>query len=188
MIMGQIRLIHEHYDSKPLRSLIVGLLIAILAGVNLIADKDRSLADLVLSALLVFPPFVILVFELLRWNKPAMVVYNDRLEVRLPFKRNRKEILYSEIKNLALESGQLRIWLDELSAPSCYNLGENTQNAEDTYNIIRATFDKYNQEYGIRPVPVESMPQKKAGVAQVVLIVTMVCTLALLIIVRHFSH
>ena len=79
--MGQIRLIHEHYDSKPLRSLIVGLLIAILAGVNLIADKDRSLADLVLSALLVFPPFVIMVFELLRWNKPAIVVYNDRLEV-----------------------------------------------------------------------------------------------------------
>ena len=186
--MGQIRLIHEHYDSRPLRSLIVGLLIAILAGMNLFLDKDRSLADLVLSALLVFPPFVILVFELLRWNKPAMVVYNDRLEVRLPFKRNRKEILYSEIKNLALESGQLRIWLDELSAPSCYNLGENAKNAEDTYNILRATYDKYNQEYGIRPVPVESMPKKKTGLAQVVLIVTMICILALLIFVRHFSR
>lgn len=188
MIMGQIKVIHEHYDSRPLRSLIVGLLIAILAGVNLFLDKDRSLADLVLSALLVFPPFVILVFELLRWNKPAMVVYNDRLEVRLPFKRNRKEILYSEIKNLALEAGQLRIWLDEYSMPSCYNLGENVKNAEDTYSILRATYDKYNQECGITPVPVESMPQKKAGVAQVVLIVTMVCTLALLIILRHFSH
>lgn len=183
--MGQIRVIHEHYDSKPLRSLIVGLLVAILAGVGLILDKDRSLADLVLSALLIFPPFVILVFELLRWNKPAIVVYNDRLEVRMPFKRDRKEILYSEIKNLALESGQLRIWLDELSAPSCYNLGENTQNAEDTYNIIRATFDKYNQEYGIRPVPVESMPKKKTTLSQVVLIVTMICILTLLIIVRH---
>lgn len=186
--MGQIRLIHEHYDSKPLRSLIVGLLIAILAGVNLITDKDRSLADLVLSALIVFPPFVIMVFELLRWNKPAIVVYNDRLEVRMPFKRDRKEILYSEIKNFALEAGQLRIWFDEYSMPSCYNLGENVKNAEDTYNILRATYDKYNQEYGIKPVPVESMPKKKAGVAQVVLIVTMICTLALLIIVRHFSH
>jgi len=186
--MGQIKVIHEHYDSRPLRSLIVGLLIAILAGVGLILDKDRSLADLVLSALLIFPPFVIMMFELFRLNKPAIVVYNDRLEVRIPFKRNRKEILYSEIKNLALESGQLRIWIDEYSMPSCYNLGENAKNAQDTYDILRATYDKYNQEYGIRPVPVENMPKKKAGVAQVVLIVTMISILALLIYVRHMSN
>ena len=103
----------------------------------------------------------------------------------MPFKKYRSEILYSDIRNLALQEGQLRIWLDKTSGPSCYNLGANVKNAEDTYNILRATYDQYNQEHGITPVPVESMPERKTGLIQVMIIVTMLAVAVLCLIFKH---
>ena len=185
MIMGQIKVIHEHYDNKPWISIIAGLLIAILVGIRLIVDKDMSLADMALFILIALPSFVILVYDIIWKNKPTVVVCNDRLEVRVPFKKYRLEIMYSDIRNIALQAGQLRIWLDVFSAPSCYNMGTNVKNAEETYNILRATFDQYNQERNIRPVPIESLPKKKTTLAQVVFIITMLCVLSLLIILQH---
>ena len=185
MIMGQIKIIHEHYDHKPWVSLIAGLLIAILAIIRLVFDEDKSLANLVLFALVVLPPFVIVLIDIFRRNKPTVVVYNDRIEVRMPLQKTPDEIMYSDIRNLALQAGQLRIWLDEASGPSCYNLGTNAKNAQETYNILRATFDKYNQEHNIKSVPVENMPKKKTGLGQVVFIITFLAIIMLLFILRH---
>ena len=185
MIMGQIKIIHEHYDHKPWVSLIAGLLIAILAIIRLVFDEDKSLANLVLFALVVLPPFVIVLIDIFRRNKPTVVVYNDRIEVRMPLQKTPDEIMYSDIMNLALQAGQLRIWLDEASGPSCYNLGTNAKNAQDTYDILRATFDKYNQEHNIKPVPVYNMPNKKTGLPKAIFILIMITVLVLLIILRH---
>ena len=185
MNMGQIKVIHEHYDHKPWVSLIAGLLIAVLAIIRLVFDKDKSLANLVLFALVVLPPLVIVLIDIFRRNKPTVVVYNDRIEVRMPLQKTPDEILYSDIRNIALEAGQLRIWLDEASGPSCYNLGTNVKNAQETYDILRTTFDKYNQEHNITAIPVWSLPQKKSALSRVIFIVTMLCILALLIILRH---
>ena len=185
MIMGQTKIIHEHYDHKPWVSLIAGLLIAILAIIRLVFDKDKSLANMVLFAIVVLPPFVIVLIDIFRRNKPTVVVYNDRIEVRMPLQKTPDEILYSDIRNIALQAGQLRIWLDESSGPSCYNLGTNAKNAQETYDILRATFDKYNQEHNITAVPVWSLPQKRSALSRVIFIVTMLCILVLLIILRH---
>ena len=185
MIMGQIRVIHEHYDHKPWASLTAGLLIAILTIIRLDFDKDKSLASLVLFAIVAIPPFVIVLIDIFRRNNPTLVVYNDRIEVRMPLQKTSDEILYSDIRNIALQAGQLKIWLDESSGPSCYNLGTNVKNAQETYNILRATFDKFNQEHNIKPVPVENMPKKKTGIGQVVFIITFLAILMLLFILRH---
>jgi hypothetical protein len=58
----------------------------------------------------------------------------------------------------------------------CLNLGVNAQRAEETYNILRTTYDRYNQEKNIRPVPVEDLPKKKSGlwIALLILIITLV--------------
>ena len=185
MIMGQIKIIHEHYDHKPWVSLIAGLLIAILAIIRLVFDEDKSLANLVLFALVVLPPFVIVLIDIFRRNKPTVVVYNDRIELRMPLQKTPDEIMYSDIRNLALQAGQLRIWHDEASGPSCYNLGTNAKNAQETYDILRATFDKYNQEHNIKPVPVYNMPNKKTGLPKAIFILIMITVLVLLIILRH---
>ena len=185
MNMGQIRVIHEHYDYKPWASIIAGLLIAILAIFRLVVDKDKSLANLVLFTLVVLPPLVILLIDIFKRNKPTFVVYNDRIEVRKGRKSQRTEIMYSDIRNLAYESGVLTVWFDEYSAPSCYYLGAKLKDDQETYDILRAAYDQYNQEHNFKSVPVENLPQKKNGMKKVVMIVTMLCVLALLIFLRH---
>lgn len=183
--MGQIKVIHEHYDSRPMLSLISGLILVALTVLHFVAAKDYTIANVVLHILTVIPMFVLLIYDAIWRRRPVVVVCNDRLEVRMPFKKYRSEILYSDIRNLALQEGQLRIWLDKTSGPSCYNLGANVKNAEDTYNILRATYDQYNQEHGITPVPVESMPERKTGLIQVMIIVTMLAVAVLCLIFKH---
>ena len=187
MNMGQTKIIHEHYDHKPWASIIAGLLIAGLAILHVVDDKDHSFANLVLYAIVALPPFVIVLIDIFKRNKPTLVVYNDRLEVRMPMQKNMDEIVYSDIRNIALQSGQLRIWLDEYSAPSCYNMGANVGKAQESYDILRAAYDKYNQEHNFKPIPVESLPQRKTGLAKVVFIVTLLCFLTLLVLFRHTS-
>ena len=135
--MGQIKLIHEHYDSKPWAGIISGTLFAILAITKLVVDsKDHTWIYLVLFGLVILPTVVILVMDIIWKKKPTLVVYNDRLEVMKPMSSKRVEILYSEIKNMALQSGQLRVWLDEYSQPACYNLGANVNKTQESYDIL----------------------------------------------------
>ena len=187
MNMGQTKIIHEHYDNKPWASIIAGLLIAGLAILHVIDDKDHSLANLVLYAIVALPPFVIVLIDIFKRNKPTLVVYNDRLEVRKGRKSQRTEIMYSDIRNLAFESGELLVWLDEYSLPSCYYLGAKLKDDQETYDILRAAYDQYNQEHNFKPIPVESLPQRKTGLAKVVFIVTLLCILTLLVLFRHTS-
>ena len=187
MSMGQIRVLHEHYDYKPWASIASGLLIAFLAGLRMITDKKMSLADIVLFAIIALPPLVILVFDIIWKKKPTMVVYNDRLEVRKGRKSQRTEIMYSDIRNLAFESGELLVWLDEYSLPSCYFLGAKLKDDQETYDILRAAYDQYNQEHNFKSVPVASLPQKKKGTGKVVLIITVFCLMVAFLFFRRIA-
>lgn len=181
--MGQIRIIHEHYDSKSWISIIAGVMIATMAMTHPFMDKEITWAWAVDVALTSAPVLLLLVLQIIRRNKPVLVVYNDRIEARLPaISKGLNEMLYSDIKNIDFKSGQLLIWRDEVSAPLCLNLGVNAQRAEETYNILRTTYDRYNREKNIKPVPVEDLPKKKSGLPQVVLIVTMLAALTLFLI------
>ena len=175
--MGQIRIIHEHYDSKSWVSIIAGVMIATMAMTHPFMDKEITWAWVVDVALTSAPVLLLLVLQIIRRNKPVLVVYNDRIEARLPaISKGLNEMLYSDIKNIDFKSGQLLIWRDEVSAPLCLNLGANAQRAEETYNILRTTYDRYNREKNIKPVPVEDLPKKKSGLwfALLVLIITLV--------------
>ena len=183
MNMKQTRILYEHYDSKSWAGIIAGLIIAASAVVHLIIDKDFSVANILLHVLTVIPPVLILVVDAVWKNKPLLVVYNDRLEVRITSGSRRDEIMYSDIRNMALESGQLRIWRDDISAPSCYNLGYNAVMNQEAYDALRAAFDKYNQEHDITPVPVDRLPKKNSMVTAV-MIVTMVAVIAFLVFLR----
>ena len=186
MIMGQIKLIHEHYDSKPWASIISGLLIAGLAILRLVEDRgEHSWFYLIVFGVCILPTIAVLVLDVIWKKKPTLVVYNDRLEVMKPMSNKRVEILYSDIKNMALQSGQLRVWLDEFSQPACYNLGANLGKAQESYDILRTAYDQYNQEHNFKPVPLVDMPKRKVSIGQVVLIVTMLCVMALLLIFKH---
>ena len=187
MIMGQTKLIHEHYDSKPWAGIISGTLLACIAIFRLVLDSDtETWFRIFFSAIIILPSVVILVTDIVWKKKPIVVVYNDRLEVRKPMSSKRIEILFSDIRNMALESGQLRVWLDEYSKPACYNLGANLKNGEDTYNILRTAYDGYNQEHNFKPVPLWDLPKKKAGLGKVVLIVTVFCLVVTFIILEHY--
>ena len=175
--MGQIRIIHEHYDSKSWISIIAGVMIATMAMTHPFMDKEITWVWAVDVALTSAPVLLLLVLQIIRRNKPVLVVYNDRIEARLPaISKGLNEMLYSDIKNIDFKSGQLLIWRDEVSAPLCLNLGVNAQRAEETYNILRTTYDRYNREKNIKPVPVEDLPRKKSGLwfALLVLIITLV--------------
>lgn len=175
--MGQIRIIHEHYDSKSWISIIAGVMIATMAMTHPFMDKEITWAWAVDVALTSAPVLLLLVLQIIRRNKPVLVVYNDRIEARLPaISKGLNEMLYSDIKNIDFKSGQLLIWRDEVSAPLCLNLGVNAQRAEETYNILRTTYDRYNREKNIKPVPVVDLPKKKSGLwfALLVFIITLV--------------
>lgn len=187
--MAHIKLIHEHYDSKPWVSIISATLFALLAIFKLVDDINaHSWIRVLLFGFAVLPSILLLVMDLIWKNKPTLVVYNDRLEVWTPMSSHRKEIMYSDIRNIALESGQLRIWFDEYSAPSCHNMGTKQAKAQETYDILRATYDQYNQEHGIKPVPVESLPKKKMTKGQLVFFATLACVLGLLLILNYIFH
>ena len=89
--------------------------------------------------------------------------------------------MYSDIRNVDMVSGQLLIWSDEESAPSRYNLGVNGDRAQETFNIIRTSYDKYNQERGISPIPLDRLSTKRNIGTKLAMI--MVFTIAIMIVV-----
>ena len=97
----------------------------------------------------------------------------------------RVEISYPEIKNMALESGQLRIWVDEFSQPSCFNMGANLGKAQESYDILRTAYDQYNQEHNLKPVLLWDLPKRKLT-TQVLIIIVTFCLLSLFLIIEHF--
>ena len=186
MIMGQTKIIHEHYDSKPWAGIISATLFAGLTISKLVIDsKEHSWIYLLIFGLVLLPTVVLLVMDIIWKKKPTLVVYNDRLEVMKPMSSKRVEIMYSDIKNMALQAGQLRIWLDEYSGPSCHNLGANANKAQESYDILRTAYDQYNQEHNFKTVPLWDLPKKKTGIGQVVFIITFLAILMLLFILKH---
>ena len=189
MTMGQIKLIHEHYDSKPWASIISATLVAIMAIMKVVDDiNEHSWIRVLLYGIAVLPTILLVVMDIIWKNKPTLVVYNDRLEVWKPMSSQRTEIMYSDIKNIALEAGQLQIWLDEYSAPSCRNLGAKMAKAQETYDILRNAYDQYNQEHDIKPVPVWSLPKKKMTKGQLVFFATFAGILGFLLILNYIFH
>ena len=184
--MGQTKLIHEHYDSKPWASIISTLLISLLAMLKLANDiHDHSWIPVALFCVVILPSIGLLVMDIIWKKKPTLVVYNDCLEVRKPMSSKRVEILYSQIKNMALQSGQLRVWLDEYSQPACYNLGANANKAQESYDILRTAYDQYNQEHNLKPIPLWDLPKRKLT-AQVLIMIVTFCLLSLFLIIEHF--
>ena len=187
--MRQHQIIHEHYNSKPWFIIILEFLtIAFLVSSQGLSFLNKQYPDtsLALKIVILGIPvlYLILVFlDGLYWKrKPTIVVYNDRLEVRKPFSLNRTEIMYSDIRNVDCQFTQLMVWRNEISAPECYNMGVKAKIAEETFNYIRSSFDKYCLENNIKPAPLESLPQKKTSLQQAVMIITMVAVLALFFI------
>lgn len=184
--MGHTKLIHEHYDSKPWVSIISATLLGVLAIIKLASEiSERSWFSIVLFCIILLQSIVMLVMDIIWKKKPTFVVYNDRLEVRKPMSSKRVEILYSEIKNMALQSGQLRVWLDEYSQPACYNLGANDNKAQESYDILRTAYDQYNQEHNYKPVPLLDLPKRKLT-AQVLIMIVSFCLICLFLIIEHF--
>ena len=185
MIMGQIKVIHEHYDSKRWVGIISGTLVACLAILKLVADRDTNTwFRMFFFSIALLPSIVILVIDIIWKKKPIMVVFNDRLEVRKPLSSKRIEILYSDIRNMALEAGQLRVWLDEYSQPTCYNLGANLDKAQESYEILRTAYDQYNQEHNFKTVPLLDLPKRKM-LGPVVFVIAMLCFITLFLILEH---
>ena len=187
--MRQPQIIHEHYNAKPWFSIILEFLtIAFLVSSQGLSFLNKQYPDtsLALKIVILGIPvlYLILVFlDGLYWKrKPTIVVYNDRLEVRKPFSLNRTEIMYSDIRNVDCQFTQLMIWRNETAAPECYNMGVKAKIAEETFNYIRSSFDKYCLENNIKPAPVDSLPKKKTSLQQVVMIITMLAVLALFFI------
>lgn len=184
--MGQTKIIHEHYDSKPWASIISATLLAVLAIVKLGSEIcERSWFSIVLFIIILLPSIVLVVIDFIWKKKPMVVIYNDRVEVRRPFSSKRTEILYSEIKNMALESGQLRIWVDEFSQPSCFNMDANLGKAQEAYDILHTAYVEYNQEHNFKPVPLWDLPKKKIT-TQVLIIIVTFCLISLFLIIEHF--
>ena len=176
--MGQIRVIHEHYDRSPWASIVAGILIAGLAIIKLFGQEINA-AKIIVFALAIIPMLVILIVSIIRRNKPLLVVYNDRLEVMSD------EILYSDIRNIAMESGQLLIWLDESSVPIYRNLGAKVANAQQTYDILRSAYDKYNQEHNITPAQVENLPKRNKGKIMAITFLIMVAIMILMFLLHR---
>ena len=184
--MGQTKLIHEHFDSKPWASIISGSLIAGLAILKLIEDRgEHSWLYLIIFGVSLLPTVALLVMDIIWKKKPTLVVYNDCLEVRKPMSSKRVEISYPEIKNMALESGQLRIWVDEFSQPSCFNMGANLGKAQESYDILHTAYVEYNQEHNLKPVPLWDLPKRKLT-TQVLIIIVTFCLISLFLIIEHF--
>ena len=184
--MRQNKLIHEHYDSKPWASIISGSLLAGIAILKLLEDRgEHSWLYLIIFGICLLPTVALLVMDIIWKKKPTLVVYNDRLEVMKPMSSKRVEILYSEIKNMALQSGQLRVWLDEYSQPACYNLGANANKAQESYDILRNAYDQYNQEHNFKTVPLPDLPKRKLT-AQVLIMIVTFCLISLFLIIEHF--
>ena len=189
MTMGQTKLIHEHYDSKPWASIISGTGLALLAVLKFVGDKDWSWINVVLFAIMLLPASILLIMDFIWKNKPILTVYNDRLEVKkAPSSGKTTEILYSDIKNMSLEASQLRIWLDVDSIPSCYYLGAKLNKVQETYDILRTAYDQYNQERGIKPVPLADMPNRTKTLGQIVFMVTTISVVILLFVLNHIFH
>ena len=184
--MGQIRVIHEHYDRAPWASIFSGVLIAGLAIIKFLGEKITTVS-VIIFALTAIPLLLIVIFSIIRRNKPALVVYNDRLEVRESsmYSQKTNEIMYSQIRNLAIESGQLLIWLDESSVPMYRNLGANAANAQQTYDILRSAYDKYNQEHNITPAQVENLPKRNKGKIMAITFLIMVAIMILMFLLRR---
>lgn len=181
--MGQIRVIHEHYDRSPWASILAGILIVLLA-ISKLFGEEINVLKVIVFALTAIPMLVILIVSIIRRNKPSLVVYNDRLEVLASPTSSKKvdEIMYSDIRNIAMESGQLLIWLDETSVPMYRNLGANAANAQQTYDILRSAYDKYNQDHGINPAQVDYLPRRNKGKIAVITILIMVLILVFMLI------
>ena len=183
--MGQIKVIHEHYDSKPLAGIISGSLLAGLAILKLVTEiKEHSWLYLLVFGIIMLPAIVVVILDIIWKKKPTLVVYNDRLEVMKPMSSKRVEILYSDIKNMALQSGQLRVWLDEYSQPACYNLGANVDKAQGSYDILRTAYDQYNQEHYFKTVPLLDLPKRKM-LGPVVLGIAVFCLITLFLLMEH---
>ena len=139
---------------------------------------------MLIFAICALPTIALLVLDIIWKKKPTLIVYNDRLEVRKAMSSKRVEILYSEIKNMALQSGQLRVWLDEFSQPVCYNLGANATKAQESYDILRTAYDQYNQEHNFKPILLLDLPKRRFAV-QIIVMIVVFCLMALFLIFEH---
>ncbi len=185
--MGQTKLIHEHYDSKPWASIISGSLVAGLAILKAFEDRgEHSWIYVLIFAIWALPTIALLVLDIIWKKKPTLIVFNDRLEVRKAMSSKRVEILYSDIRNMALESGQLRIWVDEFSKPACYNMGANATKAQESYDILHTAYDEYNQEHNFKPVPLWDLPKKRAGIGKLIFFLSVFFLLVVYQILCHF--
>ena len=185
MIMGQIRVLHEHYDRRPWVSILAGVLLTI-PLIERLVDDGFSVTSVIICALTAVPVLLILILDVIRRKQPSIVVYNDRLVVRVPsVSYKTDEILYSDIRNMAMESGQLLIWRDDQSSPMYCNLGANVRNAQETYDILRSAYDKYNHEHNIKPVPVENLPKRNKGLMIAIMILVMTATMMALFLLRR---
>lgn len=183
--MGQIRVLHEHYDRRPWAGIVAGVLV-IIPIISQLIDDGFSVTSVIICALTAVPLLLILILDVIRRKRPSLVVYNDRIEVMIPsVSPKTDEIMYSDIRNLAMESGQLLIWRDDQSSPMYCNLGANVRNAQETYDILRSAYDKYNHEHNIKPVPVENLPKRNKGVMIAIMILVMIAVMMLMFLLRR---
>ena len=64
--MGQIKLIHEHYDSKPWASIISATLLGVLAIIKLASEiSERSWFSIVLFCIILLPSIVLAVMDII---------------------------------------------------------------------------------------------------------------------------
>ena len=154
--------------------------------INRVIDEGFSVTSLIVCALTAIPLALILILDLISRKKPSIVVYNDRIVVRVPsVSYKTDEITYSDIRNMEMTYSQLQIWQDDQSYPKCYNLGSNVRNAQETYDILRSAYDKYNQEHNITPVLVENLPKRKKGMAVMLAVMIMIGVLIMTFLSMH---
>jgi len=184
--MGQIKVLHEHYYRAPWASMLAGFLIAGLAIFKLFGEEITT-ESVITFSLTGVPLLLILILSIIRRNKPSLVIYNDRIEINVSsskYSQRAEEIMYSEIKNLTMESGQLLIWRDESSAPIYYNLGANVKYAQETYDILRSAYDKYNKEHNITPTRIENLPKRNKSLIMAITILIMTAIMILIFMLR----
>lgn len=186
--MGQIKVLHEHYYRAPWASMLAGFLIAGLAIFKLFGEEITT-ESVITFSLTAIPLLLILVLSIIRRNKPVLVIYNDRIEVNVSsskYSRRVNEIMYSDIKNLTMESGQLLIWLDEASVPMYCNMGANAKYSQETYEILRSSYDKYNKEHNITPARIENLPKRNKVLIMAIAILIMTAIMILIFMLRKY--
>ena len=85
-----------------------------------------------------------------------------------------------------MESGQLLIWLDESSVPMYCNMGANAKYSQETYEILRSAYDKYNKEHNITPAKVEDLPKRNKALIMAIAILIMTAIMILIFMLSKY--